>query len=212
MRIRVFVSFVVAAFACQALVVREAAAAAPARGPTPTSNHEASSEAIVVPAGTTLVLVAESTVSSASAKPEDVVLARLADDVKSGEETLLPAGSEMRGYVTSVKRSGKVKGKAELHIHFDTIEVKGRSYRIEATPVDETAGSSHGRDAKIIGGAAGAGALIGGVASGGAGLLKGILIGGAAGTGGVLFTRGKEVVFEQGSRHSVTLESSLRLR
>ena len=206
MNIRRFVLLFFVAFASQAFTRAEASTAA-----APSSKRDPNPEAIVVPAGTTLVVVFESTVSSVSAHVEDPVLARVGEDVKNGEETLLPAGSEMRGHVTSVKRSGKVKGKAELHVEFDTIEVKGRSYKVEGM-VDETAKSSHGRDAKIIGGAAGAGALVGGIAAGGAGLLKGVLIGGAAGTGGVLFTRGKEVVFEQGSRHSVTLESTLRLR
>lgn len=194
MKIRKFPLLVIAAFASQAL----------ARDSRP--------EPIVVPAGTNLVLVFESTVSSASAQVGDVVMARLGDDVKDGGETLLRAGSEMRGRVTSVKRSGKVKGKAELHVEFNTIEVRGRSYMVEVTPVGEKAKPSKGRDAKIVGGVAGAGALIGGVAAGGAGLLKGLVIGGAAGSGGVLLTRGREVVFEQGSRHSVTLESGLRLR
>jgi hypothetical protein len=211
MKIRRFVLLVIVAFASQALALGEASAAAPAAATLP-SKRDPNPEPIVVPAGTTLVLVFESTVSSASAQVGDLVIARLGDDVKNGEETLLRAGSEMRGRVTSVKRSGKVKGKAELHVEFETIEVKGRSYKIEGTPVDEKAKPSKGRDAKIIGGVAGAGAIIGGVAGGGAGLLKGFLIGGAAGTGGVLLTRGREVVFEQGSRHSVTLESSLRLR
>ena len=187
---------------------RDAAAPATTLAPTP----EPTPEPIVVPAGTTLSLVFESTVSSASARAGDLVTARLGADVKKGEETLLRSGSEVRGHVVSAVRSGKVKGKAELHLEFDTIEVKGRPYKIETTSVDAIAQSTKGRDAKIIGGAAGAGAIIGGIAGGGSGALKGILIGGAAGTGGVLVTRGKEVVFEQGTRHTVKLERDLTLR
>ncbi len=176
----------------------------PTPAPTP--------EPIVVPAGTTLSLVFESTVSSATAQVGDAVTARLGGDVKEGDAVILRAGSEVRGKVVSANRSGKVKGRAELQIEFNTIEVNGRSYTIDTTSVAETATSDKGRDAKIIGGAAGAGAIIGGIAGGGSGALKGVVIGGAAGTGGVLLTRGKEVVFEQGSRHQVKLEKSLRLR
>ena len=32
-------------------------------------------------------------------------------------------------------------------MEFDTIEVKGRSYKMEVTPVDETAKAGKGRDA-----------------------------------------------------------------
>src|SRR5262245_46836529 len=77
MKIRSFVSLVLAAFACQALALQATEAAAPAAGPTLPSRHEPSPETIVVPAGTNLVLVFESTVSSVSAQPEDVVLAHL---------------------------------------------------------------------------------------------------------------------------------------
>lgn len=208
--------------ACQGPALREASAPGPASKPgadarpqaraVPTTTLAPTPEPIVVPAGTSLTLVFESTVSSATAQVGDTVTARLGEDVKSGDEVILKAGSEVRGHVVSAKRSGKVKGRAELQVEFDTVEVKGRPYTIEATSVAQTATPDKGRDAKIIGGAAGAGAIIGGIADGGSGALKGVLIGGAAGTGGVLLTRGKEVVFEQGSRHQVKLEKGLRLR
>ena len=177
-----------------------------------TPKPEPTAEPIVVPAGTTLTLVLDTTLSSATAQVEDAVVAHLGADVSSGGQVILPTGSEVRGLVVSAKRSGKVKGRAELQVEFDTIEVKGRSYKIDTIAVEETATSDKGRDAKIIAGGAGAGAIIGGIAGGGSGALKGLLIGGAAGTGGVLVTRGKEVVFAKGSRHTVKLEKSLRLR
>src|SRR5262245_45192087 len=130
----------------------------PTREPTP----EPTPEPIVVPAGTSLVLVIESAVSSATARAGDEVRARLGESVKAGGEGTLERDSVVTGHVVSAKRSGKVKGLAELHVEFDTIEVNGRSYKIDATSVDETANPTKGRDAKVIGGAAGAGAIIGG--------------------------------------------------
>ncbi len=220
MKIRNLVPFAVLLAGCQGPSFRETSAPAgkpAAAAPPPTvapapPTPAPTPEPIVVPAGTTLSLVFESTVSSATAQVGDAVTARLGADVKEGDEVILRAGSEARGRVVSAKRSGKVKGRAELQVEFDTIEVKGRPYKIETTSVAQTATPDKGRDAKVIGGGAGAGAIIGGIAGGGSGALKGILIGGAAGTGGVLLTRGKEVVFEQGSRHTVKLEKSLRLR
>jgi hypothetical protein len=180
--------------------------------PEPPPTPEPTPEPILVPAGTTLTLVFKSSVSSATARPEDAVTALLGEDVKVDNEVVLPQDSEVRGHVLSAKRSGKVSGKAELSVEFDRIVVNGRTYMIDTTAVDQIAKDDHGRDAKIIGGAGAAGAIIGGIAGGGSGALKGVLIGGAAGTGGVLATRGKEVVFEQGSRHKVKLEKGLRLR
>ena len=89
--------------------------------------------------------------------------------------------------------------------------LEGKTYRIDATGFDVTAGSSKGKDAKIAGGAAAAGAIIGAIADGGEGALKGGLIGGAAGGAAVLATRGAEVELEAGSRYKIELRKSLTL-
>ena len=104
------------------------AAAADTPAPTPVPTPVPTPEPIVVPPGTTLVLVFGSSVSSATARAGDAVTARLGEDVKVGDEVVLPADSVVKGRVVSATRSGKVKGRAELHVEFDTIEVKGRSY------------------------------------------------------------------------------------
>ena len=111
-------------------------------------------------------------------------MAELAEDVVVDGDVLLPAGSEVIGHVVSAVRSGRVKGKARLVVSFDQVRADGKTFRIDATGFDVTAGSSAGKDAKIAGGAAAAGAVIGAIADGGEGALKGGLIGGAAGRRG----------------------------
>ena len=180
---------------------REAASAAefePARAP-------------VIADGTELVVTLETTVSSDKSRAEDLVVGKLAEPIRLGERTVVPAGSEVRGHVIAAQRSGKVKGLARLAVSFDRLEVKGRTYRIEASPIDVTAEKTTGRDAKIIGGAAAVGAIIGGIKDGGSGVAKGGLLGGAAGTGAVLLTRGQEVEFPAGSSHKIRLTRSLSL-
>ena len=54
-----------------------------------------------------------------TAKPEDRVVAELAEDVVVDGDVLLPAGSEVSGHVVSAVRSGRVKGKARLVVSFD---------------------------------------------------------------------------------------------
>jgi len=180
-----------------------ARAAEPARRAEP--------EPVVVPDDTPLALTLDTAVSSDKSRPEDLVVARLARSVLSDGRTVLPAGSEVRGRVLVAQRSGKVKGLARLAVSFDRIEVKGRTYRIEASPIDVTAEKTKGRDAKVIGGAAALGAIVGGIADGGGGAAKGGLLGGAAGTGAVLLTRGNEVELPAGSSHTVRLRRSLTL-
>jgi len=181
------------------------AAPVPAPPPTPTPKPR------VVAAGTSLPIVLQSALTTKTAKPEDPVAAELAEDVVVDGEVLLPAGSEVRGHVVTAIRSGRVKGKARLVVSFDQVRTEGKTYRIDATGFDLTAGSSKGKDAKIAGGAAAAGVLIGAIADGGSGAVKGGLIGGAAGGAAVLATRGVEVELPANSRHTIELRKSLRL-
>jgi hypothetical protein len=166
---------------------------------------------VKVPEGTTLALSLETTLSSETSHDGDLVLAKLVQDVKSGERVLLPAGAEVRGKVLAAVPSGRVSGRARLAVAFDRLVLKGREYPIEASGLDVTADPQHGRDAAIIGGGAGAGAIIGGIAKGGKGAAIGALIGAGAGTGAVLVTKGKEVVFEAGARCNVHLTRGLTL-
>ena len=180
---------------------REAEAPRPAPTPKP----------FVIPDGTDLVLALTSTLSSDRSRPEDAVEATLAEPVRADERTAIPEGSVLRGHVLVAQRSGKTKGLARLAVSFNRIVVKGKTYTIEASPIDVTAEKTTGRDAKIIGGAAAAGAIIGGIKDGGSGAVKGGLIGGAAGGGAVLLTRGKEVEMPAGSKHTVRLTRSVIL-
>ena len=52
-----------------------------------------------LPAGTVLPVRFETTVSSATSRPEDRVIAVLREDVRLGNRVVLPAGSELHGAV-----------------------------------------------------------------------------------------------------------------
>jgi len=189
-----------------------AAAPVPEPTPVPTPAPTPTPRPRIVASGTALKVVLQQALSTKTAKAEDPVLAELAEDVSVDGDVLLPQGSEVRGHVVSALRSGRVKGRARLVVSFDEVRVDGRSYQIEATDFDVTAGSSKGKDAKIAGGAAAAGVLIGAIADGGSGAAKGGLIGGAAGGAAVLATRGVEVELASGSSYTLKLQKSLRLR
>jgi hypothetical protein len=164
-----------------------------------------------LPAGTTIPVILETTVSSATSRPEDRVDARVRADVVSGGKVVIPAGSELRGRVVTARRSGRVKGLAYLSMSFNELVVNGDTYRIATQRIGVQAKTTHGRDAAIIGGGAGAGALVGALVDGKEGAAKGALVGAGAGTGTVLTTRGKEVTFASGSRWRVRLAEPLEL-
>jgi len=195
-----------------ALVAPARASAEPARpAPAPTPEPTPTPRPRVVAAGTALPIVLREGLTTKTAKAEDRVVAELAEDVVVDGEVLLPAGSEVSGHVVTALRSGRVKGKARLVVSFDQVRADGKTFRIDATGFDVTAGSSIGKDAKIAGGAAAGGAVIGAIADGGEGALKGGLIGGAVGGAAVLATRGQEVEIPAGSRYEIELRKSLRL-
>ena len=166
---------------------------------------------VTIPEGTTLPLVLETAISSATSRSGDLLVARLAEDVRVGDKVVVPAGAQVRGRVTAAVPSGRVKTRARLAFDFDTLVLEGKEHSIATRPVDITAGDTHKKDAATIGIGAGAGAIVGAIANGGKGAGIGALIGGAAGTGVVLVNTGKEVALGSGTRVTVRLTRETRL-
>jgi hypothetical protein len=167
----------------------------------------------ILRAGTVLPVRFETTISSASSRPEDRVLAVVRQDVLDDDGGIvIPAGSELGGRVLSARRAGKVSGRSYLAVSFDTVEVHGRVHSVSTNRLGVQGRKGTRKDAAIIGGGAGAGALVGALVDGGGGAAKGALIGGATGTGVVLTTRGPEVVIPAGARYRVRLADALIVR
>ena len=138
-------------------------------------------------------------------------MARLAEDVRVGEKVVVPAGSEVRGRVTTAVPSGRVKTRARLAFTFDMLVLEGKEYSIGTGPLDITAGSTRKKDAATIGIGAGAGAVVGAILDGKKGAGIGAMIGGATGTGVILTNTGKEVELGSGTRLAVRLTRETRL-
>jgi hypothetical protein len=170
-------------------------------------------EPVTLPSGKILHVVLETGVSSASNHPGDRVVGRVSEDVTDGEKVVVPAGSELRGQVTSVAAAdnGIKKGRAHLAFDFDRLAVKDKEYPVETRAVDMTAGDTHKRDAEIVGGGAGAGAIIGAIVGGKKGAAIGGLVGAGAGGGVVVAKSGRDVAVPAGSRLSVKLLQEARL-
>jgi hypothetical protein len=167
----------------------------------------------ILPAGTALPVRFETTISSASSRPEDKVLAVVRQDVLDDDgRVVIPAGSELRGRVLSARRAGKVSGRSYLAVSFDAVEVHGRVHRVSTYRLGVLGRKGTKKDAAIIGGGAGTGALVGALVDGRGGAAKGALIGGATGTGVVLTTRGPEVMIPAGARYRVRLADPLIVR
>jgi len=174
---------------------------------------------VVVPAGTVIPVSLTNRISTKNAKDGDGVYGRTVFPITLNNKIVIPEGSHVRGKITEVLRPGRVKGKAELTITFQTLILpsgitipiysslggaNGAGARKgEATIQGE---SSKGDDAKTIGGTAAQGALIGVIADRGAGAAAGGVAGAAVGTAAVLLTRGKDLVLEPGTTIEIVLD------
>ena len=130
------------------------------------------------------------------------------------------------GHIATLTRSGKVSGRTELGLAFDTITMEDgrtapfhgdlqRIYDSEnVKKIDEEGRVESGNkttDTQKRGAiGAVAGAVIGGIAGGGKGALIGAVIGGAAGVGTVLIEDNKDLLLEPGTEMLVKTEASRR--
>jgi len=169
---------------------------------------------VTIPAGTSLPIVLDTTVSSATSRVEEPVAAHLARAVTVGGVAVLPAGSRVSGVVTDATRSAKVKGRAHVAVRFHSVTPSGddERYDIRTTSIGRTAAATKKDDAVKIGAPAAGGAIIGAIAGGKKGALIGTAVGGGAGTGYVLSTRGKEVQFAKGAPLTLKLSEPLTVR
>ena len=143
---------------------------------------------------------------------------------------VIPPGSYVAGTVTQVKKPGRVKGRGELYVRFDSLTLPNgvtRDFRARMSALDGRASEefdksegkvksegNKGGDARTIGEAAAAGASVGvlaGSASGHYGMGAGIgaAAGATAGLVGVLVSRGPDAVLAKGSSLEMVLDRPL---
>jgi hypothetical protein len=191
------------------------------------SQAELAPQIVTVPSGTKVLLMLKNSVSSRNAKPGDGVFLESTFPVVENGRVVIPAGTFVQGVVDSVKRSGRVKGRAELLLHFTTL-VYPNGYTVTMPGSLESSDSSDsqkvndkegtvradgnkGRDAGTIATTTGTGVLIGGLSRGVKGGLIGGGIGAAVGVATAMLTRGDEVRIESGSSVEMVLNRPLDL-
>jgi hypothetical protein len=182
-----------------------------------------------IPQGAHVLLRMENSLNSRTAQEGDYVYLRTAVPIASAGEIAVPAGSYVQGVVSEAKRSGRVKGRAQLAIRLETLTLgSGKVYKfaphLSAVDSGETGqkvvgaentlqqAPSRGRDVERIAILAGSGAGIGGIAGQswkGAGIGAGV--GSAVGLATVLLTRGKDVELRQGSTLDVVFDRPVEL-
>ena len=163
----------------------------------------------VIPAGQEMDVRLQTALSSETAVAEQRFETTTAVDITQNGQVLIPAGSVVRGVVSSVNRPGRLERVGSLTLSFDQMTVRGRTLPIRgmATQVFESRGI---RDEV---GTAGAGAGVGGVIGGLIGGVKGAVLGAVIGAGGAIAaTEGKDVQLPAGSVIRIRLDSPVTVR
>jgi hypothetical protein len=169
---------------------------------------------VTVPAGTQLPIILDTSVASNTSSVEQPVRGHVSRDVRLDNEVVIPAGSEVYGNVTAVRRAGKVKGRSYIALRLTTLVPRGSDdrYRIDTGRVARTGRATKKKDAIKIGAPAAGGAVIGALIGGKKGALIGAGAGGGAGTAVVLSTRGEEVGISRGAPLTLRLASPIAVR
>ena len=87
----------------------------------PSSAAPQNSSVTVIPAGSRIPLLLKQAISTKNAREGDAVYAETAFPFVVNEHVLVPAGTYIQGKISHVERAGRVKGRAELLMHFTTM-------------------------------------------------------------------------------------------
>lgn len=182
----------------------------------------------VLPSGTRVPLVVLRTVSTRNAAAGDQIYLQTLVPIAANRRILIPAGSHVTGTITQVERPGKVKGKGQLFVRFDTIlfpsgvqlDLTGKIGAVDGgnnATVDRSEGKvtgvgAEGRDAMIAAGSAVTGTAMGNWIGGqGSSAGIGAAAGGAAGLAAILLTRGPDAALPAGSSVEMVLQQDLKI-
>jgi type IV secretion system protein VirB10 len=172
-------------------------------------------------------------INSVSTKNADVgtrVYLETAFPIVTSGKIVIPPGSYVAGTVTEVKRPGRIKGKGEIYIRFDSLTLPNgvtRDFRARISGLDGRSSEELDRkegkvvsegnksgDARTVGETAVTGTWIGtiaGAAAGRPGMGAGVgaAAGAAAGMVGVLLSRGPDAILAKGTTIEMVLDRPL---
>ncbi len=195
----------------------------------PAAGELKSGEFLVAP-GTRIPLNLINSVSTKHSAEGDRIYLETAFPIIADGRIVIPPGSYVAGTITQVKRPGRVKGRGELYLRFDSLTLPNgvtRDFRARVGNLDGESSqeldreegkiisdTNKGGDARTVGEAAAAGTSVGviaGSAAGRAGMGAGIgaAAGATAGLMGVLLSRGPDVILTRGTTLEMVLDRPL---
>ncbi len=199
----------------QSANVANAASASPPSTPNATQ--------LSIPAGTRVPISLKHAISSKGSREGDSVYAETTFPVVSPEgRVLIPAGTYVQGRISHIQRGGRIKGRAEVLMHFTTLIYPSGYTVLLPGSVENAPGADKssvkdqegtiksdrqtGEKVGAIATTAGSGAMIGGLTNGGKGALIGAGVGGAVGTAIAMLTRGNDIKMDAGTTIEMVIQ------
>jgi hypothetical protein len=187
---------------------------------------------LVIPSGTKVPIVLKHAISTKGSREGDAVYAETTFPVVLNDRVVIPPGTYVQGRITRIQRAGRLKGRAEVLMHFTTL-IYPSGYTVvmpgalqNAPGVDkadvkdgEGTMREDGQTGEKVGKAAQAGlegatggAIIGGLSSGsGTGAGIGAGVGGAAGVVIAMLSRGNDVKMDVGTSIEMVIQRDVPL-
>jgi type IV secretion system protein VirB10 len=202
----------------------------PTAASAPEADAKPQPKTFIVEPGTRIPLSMVNSVSTKTSVPGDRVYLETAFPILVDGRIVIPPGSYVWGTITKVTRPGKVKGRGEFYLRFDSLTLPNgvtRDFRARVSALDGRASEelnrdegsiksegNKGGDARTVGETAAAGASVGGVVGSisgapimGAGI--GAAAGAAAGLVAVLMSRGPDAVLAKGTTVEMILDRTV---
>lgn len=188
------------------------------------SNHATE---LVIAAGTRVPVTLKHAISTKNTREGDAVYAETTFPVVADGRVLIPSGTYVQGRISHIQKAGRIKGRAEVLMHFTTL-IYPSGYTVllpgaveNAPGVDKTqvkdnegtirADSQTGEKVATAAGAAATGTVIGAASAGTKGALIGAGIGGAVGTAIGMLTRGNDVKLDAGTTLEMVIQRDVPL-
>ena len=199
--------------------------------PVPAQDAKPDPKAYLVEPGTHIPLSLINSVSTKNSVPGDRVYLETVFPILVDGRIVIPPGSYVMGTITEVQRPGKVKGRGEFHLRFDSLTLPNgttRDFRARVSGLDGRASEeldrkegsiksegNKGGDTRTVAETAAAGASVGALAGSAAGAVGmgagiGAAAGAAAGLVAVLLTRGPEAVLAKGTTLEMVLDRPVK--
>ena len=181
---------------------------------------------LMIPAGTKVPVSLKHAISTKSARDGDPIYAETTFPIVQNDRVLIPANTFVQGRISSIKRPGRLKGRAELLIHFTTMIYPSGYTVLLPGAVDNVPGADktnmkgeegtiqqQGEKGRDVGAAASnastgamTGAVVGGLTQGRQGALIGAATGGVLGIAIALLSRGNDVRLESGTTLEMVIQ------